>query len=48
MLDFVKKLFEDNVISEEMKSEIESAWQGRIEENREQVTAMLREEFAQK
>ena len=48
MLDFVKKLFEDNVISEELKSEIESAWQGRIEENREQVTAMLREEFAQK
>jgi len=48
MLDFVKKLFEDNVISEDMKSEIESAWQGRIEENREQVTAMLREEFAQK
>ena len=48
MLDFVKKLFEDNVISEDMKSEIESAWQGRIEENRDQVTAMLREEFAQK
>lgn len=48
MLDFVKKLFEDNVISEELKSEIESAWQGRIEENREQVTAQLREEFAQK
>jgi hypothetical protein len=48
MLDFVKKLFEDNVISEELKSEIESAWQGRIEENRDQVTAQLREEFAQK
>jgi hypothetical protein len=48
MLDFVKKLFEDNVISEDMKSEIESAWQGRIEENRNQVTAQLREEFAQK
>jgi hypothetical protein len=48
MLDFVKKLFEDNVISEELKSEIETAWEGRIEENREQVTATLREEFAQK
>jgi len=48
MLDFVKKLFEDNVISEDMKSEIESAWQSRIEENRDQVTAQLREEFAQK
>lgn len=48
MLDFVKKLFEDNVISEELKSEIESAWEGRIQENRDQVTATLREEFAQK
>jgi hypothetical protein len=48
MLDFVKKLFEDNVISEELKSEIEAAWQSRIDENREQVTSQLREEFAQK
>ena len=48
MLDFVKQLFESNVISEEIKSEIESAWQGQIQENREQVTAELREEFAQK
>ena len=48
MIDFVKKLFEDNVISEDIKSEIESAWQSRIEENRDQVTATLREEFAQK
>jgi hypothetical protein len=48
MLDIVKQLFETNVISEELKSEIESAWQGRIQENRDQVTAELREEFAQK
>jgi hypothetical protein len=48
MLDIVKQLFENNVISEEIKSEIESAWQTRIQENREQVTAELREEFAQK
>jgi hypothetical protein len=48
MLDFVKQLFENNVISEEMKSEIESAWQGKIQENRDIVTAELREEFAQK
>jgi hypothetical protein len=48
MLDFVKKLFEDNVISEDMKSEIEAAWQARIDENRDQVSAQLREEFAQK
>jgi hypothetical protein len=48
MLDIVKQLFENNVISEETKSEIESAWQQRIQENREQVTTELREEFAQK
>ena len=48
MLDIVKQLFENNVISEEIKSEIESSWNGKIQENREQVTAELREEFAQK
>ena len=48
MLDIVKQLFENNVISEELKSEIESAWTSRIQENRDQVTAELREEFAQK
>lgn len=48
MLDIVKQLFENNVISEEIKSEIESAWQTRIQENRDQVTAELREEFATK
>ena len=48
MLDIVKQLFENNVISEEIKSEIETSWQSRIQENRDQVTAELREEFAQK
>jgi hypothetical protein len=48
MLDIVKQLFENNVISEEIKSEIETAWEGRIQENRDQVTTQLREEFAQK
>lgn len=48
MIDIVKQLFENDVISEEMKSEIESAWSGKIQENRDQVTAELREEFAQK
>jgi hypothetical protein len=48
MLDIVKQLFENNVISEEIKSEIESSWEAKIQENREQVTTTLREEFAQK
>ena len=48
MLDIVKQLFENNVISEEIKSEIESSWEAKIQENRDQVTTQLREEFAQK
>ena len=48
MLNFVKQLFENNVISEEIKSEIETAWQQQVQESRDQVTAELREEFAQK
>jgi hypothetical protein len=48
MLDIVKQLFENNVISEEIKSEIETAWQSKIQENRDQVAQELREEFATK
>lgn len=48
MLDALKSLFENNVISEEIKADIESAWNSKIQENREQVTQQLREEFAHK
>lgn len=48
MLDALKTLFENNVISEEIQESIEAAWQARITENREQVAQQLREEFAQK
>lgn len=48
MLDALKSLFENNVISEEIRKDIEAAWTSRIQENREQVTQTLREEFAQK
>lgn len=48
MLDALKQLFENNVISEEIRTDIESAWDKRIQENREQATQQLREEFAQK
>ena len=48
MLEFVKQLFENNVISEEIKSEIETAWETTVQENRDKVTAELREEYAQK
>jgi hypothetical protein len=48
MLEALKSLFENNVISEDVRAEIESAWDKRILENREQVTHQLREEFAQR
>jgi len=48
MLDFVKQLFENNVISEETKSEIESAWETAVQENRDKISTELREEFATK
>jgi len=48
MLDVLKQLFENNVVSEEIKANIEDAWNKRIQENRDQVTAQLREEFAGK
>lgn len=48
MLDVLKGLFENNVISEDIRSQIEEAWEARVAENREQVTQQLREEFAQR
>jgi hypothetical protein len=48
MLDALKQLFENNVISENIRADIETAWNTKIQENREQATQQLREEFAQK
>jgi hypothetical protein len=48
MLDALKQLFENNVVSEEIKGQIEEAWEARVNENKEQVALQLREEFAQK
>ena len=48
MLDALKGLFENNVVSAEIKESIEAAFEARINEQREQVTHQLREEFAQK
>lgn len=48
MLDALKALFENNAISEDIRQEIEEAWEARIRENKMQATAELREEFAQK
>jgi len=48
MLEALKSLFENNVISEEIKQSIEEAFEARIVEAKEQATQQLREEFAQK
>ena len=48
MLDALKSLFENNVISEEIKESIEAAFESRINEARTEVAQQLREEFAQK
>ena len=48
MLDAFKQLVESGVMSEDVKSSIEVAFNQKIQENRDQLTAELREEFAQK
>lgn len=48
MLDAFKQLVESGVMSEETKSIVETAFTAKIQENRDQITAQLREEFAQK
>jgi len=48
MLDALNTLLENNVISESVRLEIQEAWDKKIKENRLEVTATLREEFAQK
>jgi hypothetical protein len=48
MLDAFKQLVESGVMTEETKSVVETAFAAKIQENRDQITAQLREEFAQK
>jgi len=48
MIDALKTLFENDVVSEEVRRDIEEAWNSKVKENRQQVTAELREEFAKK
>jgi hypothetical protein len=48
MLDAFKQLVESGVMSAETQSVIETAFNTKIQENRDLITAELREEFAQK
>lgn len=48
MIDALKTLFENDVISQEIRAQIEEAWDNKVRENKLQATVELREEFAQK
>jgi len=48
MIDALKTLFENDVVSEEIRAQIEEAWEAKVRENKQSVTAELREEFAVK
>ena len=48
MIDALKTLFENDVVSTEIREQIEEAWEAKVQENKMQATAELREEFAQK
>ena len=48
MIDALKTLFENDVVSEDIRAQIEEAWESKIKANKMQVTAELREEFASK
>ena len=48
MLDAFKRLVESGVVSEDIGNELDTAFNTKIQENRDQVTAELREEFAQR
>ena len=46
MIDAISKLVESGAISEDVQKSISEAWDSKIKENKEQVGAELREEFA--
>jgi len=48
MLDALKQLFENNVISEEIQESIQQAWDSKLNEARNELTQQLREEFSRK
>jgi hypothetical protein len=48
MIDALKTLFENDVVSKEIRAQIEEAWEAKIKENRLAATSELREEFARK
>ena len=48
MSDMFNKLFETGLLSEEVRSDLTAAWDEKVKENKNTVTAELREEFAKR
>jgi len=48
MLDAIKPLLDSDLVNEETRTEIAEQWEAKMNETRQQVTAELREEFAQR
>jgi cyclopropane fatty-acyl-phospholipid synthase-like methyltransferase len=48
MFDAIKPLLDSGLINEDVSQELNEAWEGKLNEAREQVRAELREEFAQR
>ena len=48
MIDAISKLVESGAISEDVQKSIQEAWDSKVKENREGVSADLREEFAKR
>ena len=48
MFDAIKPLLESGLIKDDIAQELNEAWEGKLNEAREQVRAELREEFAQR
>jgi len=48
MSDVFNKLFETGALSEDVRSDLQEAWDQKVKENKDTVTAELREEFAKR
>lgn len=48
MSDMFNKLFETGLLGEEVRSDLQEAWDQKVKENKDTVTAELREEFAKR
>ena len=48
MSDMFNKLFETGLLSEDVRTDLQEAWDAKVKENKDTVTAELREEFAKR